>query len=471
MQLLKRASIKLFISIVGISIVLPSMITNANSSTVASLETIRLSDLLGGKTYGNIAAPENYTFESATSKINLVKGMPIASGISLGAVVAFKNFTPNTALRASGVSIDLNAVRADELEILKELPLKALLVADPSLKSIKAEAINWFDQGSKSLEDIAKTNLGNKPLPEAVLRATSIGQLGNIGNVAYGKYPGADNVEIRKFMGLADIPIAKLYKSLPEAVQSTDSASNGNNFLPVSLTSTVVAESLPAVNLPSGIHLIRIDKIRTREKGDRVNPKIVTGSDQRPKAQWTSSEPVDVVEIRDSIINDKFNLVNGAVMVDGSSQMIPGGNVPSPLQPAALAIPGTNLAVSAHSLNAKNGSARLQLNMRLEFSFGLRTAYFIPLPVPFTVTEKSKTTLLFPLEIPQPSPTIAIRIPSAASITALPKSSSESPATLSETTPHTETPSSVSDPVAINIANGNIGIAVKTNAINPANGA
>jgi hypothetical protein len=451
MQLLTKASIKLSILIAGTTIALPSLAfpytggsfsAIANAATApANTEKIELADLLGGKTYGNIVAPDDYSFESPTGMIKLIKGMPIADGIPLGAVAAFKDLTPSSALTAAGVSLDLNAVRAGDLEFLKETSIKDLVLADPSLKSIKAEAIGWVEQGSKTLGDIATTNLGDKALPEAVLKSTSIGQLGNIANVAYGKYPGAANLSIKKFMGLAEIPIAK---NITAAVSGA---------------------------LPAGVHLIRIDKIRTKEKGNGVNPKIVTGSDQRPKAQWTSSDPVDVVEIRDSVIGDKNNLVNGALMVDGSSQMIPGGNVPSPLQPTALAIPGTNLAMSVHSLNAKNGSARVQLNMRLEFPFGLHTSYFIPLPVPITVTEKSKTTLLFPLEVAQPSSMTAANIPSVASIAATP----EPPAILAsaspESAPTPAAPASDSDPVAINIANGNIGVAVKTNAINPANGA
>jgi hypothetical protein len=437
MQLRKKASINLFISILGISILLPSITTTANAVTAAGTETIGLSDLLGGKTYGNIVAPEDYNFESPTGNINLVKGMPIAIGIPLGAT-AFKDLTPTSALKAAGVVLDLNAIRADELEFLKEMPLKNLLLADPSLKSIKAEAIGWAEQGSKTLGAIAKTNLGDKFLPEVVLKSTSIGQLGDIANVAYGKYPGAANLSIKKFMGLADIPIAK------------------------NLTSALTQ------SLPPGVHLISIDKVRTKEKGEGVNPKIVTGSDQRPKAQWTSSAPVDVVEIHDSIITDKSNMVNGALMVDGSSQMIPGGNVPSPLQPAALPIPGTDFALSVHSLNAKNGSARIQLNMRLQFPFGLHTSYFIPVPVPFTVTEKSKTTLLFPLEIQQPSSTVANLnvVPSATSL--VPETPTIQASTVSE--PSSTPAAPASNPVSLNIANGNIGSAIKTNAINPASG-
>lgn len=133
----------------------------------------------------------------------------------------------------------------------------------------------------------------------------------------------------------------------------------------------------------------------------------------------------------------------------------------------ALAIPGTDLALSVHSLNAKNGSARVQLNMRLQFPLGLHTSYFIPIPVPFTVTEKSKTTLLFPLEIQQPGSTVA----NMSTIKPFAPPEPEALVTQASTAPETSSTlaAPASSPVADNIANGNLGAAIKTNAINPAN--
>jgi hypothetical protein len=406
------------------------------SATPTSSEGIDLLKLLEGKTYGNILSTQDYRYSSSIGEIKLIKGTPIANGIPLAAVSPFKDFTPATALKLAGVEVDPKDVLSSELKILTEISLRDLLAIDPTLRDIKAEMLGWVDQGGKSLGDIAKTALGNNPIPETVLKATNLGQLGNIANIPYGKFPGADKLAIGKFLGLPNIPIAK------------------------SITAT-----LPTTSLPSGIHMVRIDKVRTQEKGDGVNPKIVTGSDQRPKAQWTSTDPVSVVEIRDSLITSKNNLVNGALMVDGSSQMIPGGNVPCPLQPTALAIPGTPLAVSVHDLNAQKGTARMQLNMRLEFMFGLRTSYFIPIPINATLTEKSKTTFLFPLEIPQPSSVTASRVPTQAGVATL-----ADPTKLAIQSQSVPVLNIVNNPVAVNIANGNIGVAVKTNAINPASG-
>jgi hypothetical protein len=435
MQKLKP-SIGIFIAWVNILSALPSGAAPAGGGA-AEGNAIELAELLEGKTYGNIAAPADYTFKSDAGDVKMTKGEPIANGIPLGAVATFKDLTPTTALKLAGIDVDPESVLAEELKFLKEISLKDLLAADPTLARIKAEVIGWVDQGGKTLGDLAKTALGDKPLPEIVLKTASIGKLGDIANTPFGKIPGADKLPISNFPGLSDVPIAK-----------------------------TIPANIPAANLPSGIHMVRIDKVRTQEKGNGVNPKVVTGSDQRPKAQWTSADPVNVVEIRDSLITNKTNLVNGALMVDGSSQMIPGGNVPSPLQPTALAIPGTNLAVSVHDLDAKKGSARLQLNMRLEYMFGLRTSYFIPIPLPVNsmLTEKGKTTFSFPLEIPQPSP-VAAKIATTPATLANPVQAANAVPQFAPAAP-----SVAIDPIAANIANGNIGVAVKTNAINPANG-
>jgi hypothetical protein len=150
--------------------------------------------------------------------------------------------------------------------------------------------------------------------------------------------------------------------------------------------------------------------------------------------------------------------------------MIPGGNIPCPLQPTALAIPGTDFAVSVESLNAKQGSAQIQLNMRFSYAFGLRTSYFMPVPLTLTVTEKSKTTLM-PLEIPQPSSTATNLTSVIAGTPAKPAEIATSP--LAEVVPTISknlAPQPDTSPVATNIAAGNIGLAVKTNAINPAIG-
>jgi hypothetical protein len=411
---------------------IPTSMPAANAQQANDLQ-----QLLSGKTYGNITAPEDYSY--ADGNISLKKGQPIAEGIPLSAS-KLKDFSPVTALQAAGVNLDLSKVQLGEMKFLAKVSVKDLVNVDSTLKNITAESIGWLEQGGKTLSEIATSALGKSPLPESVLKSNSIASFGNIANIPYGNFPGVDKLPITSFLGLGEIPIAK-----------------------------TIPANIPAANMSSGIHMVQIDKVRTQEQGAGVNPWIVTGSDPRRKAPWTSAQPVNVVEIRDSLITNKSNLVNGALMVDGSSQMIAGGNVPSPFQPTALAIPGTNFAVSIHDINAKKGSARVQLNMRLEYPFMRYTSYFIPIPVTFTVTEQSKTTFPFPVEIPQPSPAVATNIPSVVSKSSEPEAQAQSVAAKADVVSPLKSvvPAPASDPVAISTTNGNIGIAVKTNAINP----
>lgn len=134
-------------------------------------QTSQLQDLLQGKTYGNILAPQDYSYPDGG--VALKKGEPIADGLSLSAV-GFSNLTPAKALELAGFKGDLKTILADELEFLKQIPLKDLLLADPTLQDIKAKTISWIGQGERTLAEVAKTVAGDKPLPEAVLKAAVV---------------------------------------------------------------------------------------------------------------------------------------------------------------------------------------------------------------------------------------------------------------------------------------------------------
>jgi hypothetical protein len=323
-----------------------------------------IEQLLGDTSYDHILAPQDFKAEGT----NLVKGQSIASGLPLSMAGKLKDFSPATATIAIGKKLDLNAPLA-EIKALRELSLNSVVAANPEIANWKASAVNWVEQGEKTLGELAKLDLGKLPLPDVVLNSNSIGSFGNIANTPYSQYLGAEKLTIDKFSDLAKVPISKLISSV----------SSGPN-----------------------IRLMRVNKILVDEKnGPGFASKIVSGSDQRPKAQWDKSNPVSGVELVDTVFKDKSNLANGAVAVIGSSQMIPGGNVPSPNQPTALPVPGTPLAISFESPNAKKGNVAIQLNMRLEFPFGARTAYFIPIPTGVSVSEASKSTLV-PMEVSLP---------------------------------------------------------------------
>jgi hypothetical protein len=321
-----------------------------------------LQQLLADKTYGNILAPQDYSY--ADENINLKKGQPIADGLSLNAS-KLKDFSPATALQAAGINLDLSKTQLGELKYLAKVSVKDLVEVDTTLKNITAESIGWLNQGSTTLSEIASAELGKLPLPESVLKANNIASFGNIANISYSSFPQADKLPISNFPGLSNVPIAKTVGNI-----------TGFN-----------------------IRLVTVNKILINETN--FNAKVVSGSDQKPLAKWDKGTPVSGVELLDSVITDKSNLANGAVAIIGSSQMLPGGNIPSPPEPTGLKIPGTPFKVSFEKPDAKKGSVQLQLNMQLEYAFGLKTSHFIPIPIGIEVTEKSKTTLL-PLEVPLP---------------------------------------------------------------------
>jgi hypothetical protein len=351
------------IAVASIQLSIPGAMQATAQANANALQPNDLQQMLAGKTYGNILAPQDYSYPDGS--IALKKGQSLAEGLPLSAS-KLKEYSPATALQAAGTKLDLNRVQLGELKFLSKVSVKDLVEVDSTLKNVTATSIGWADQGSKTLGEIATSDIGKSPLPENVLKSANIAQFGNTANIPYGNYPGADKLPISNFPGLPEVPINRVMGNV-----------TGPN-----------------------IRLVRVNKILTNERN--FNAKVVSGSDQKPLAKWDKGSPVSGVELLDSVISDKSNLTNGAVAIIGSSQMLPGGNVPSPLEPTGLAIPGTPFKLSFENPDAKKGSVRLQLNMRLEYAFGLRTSHFIPIPTGIEVTEKSKTTLL-PLEVPLPT--------------------------------------------------------------------
>jgi hypothetical protein len=327
--------------------------------------TITIEKMLGKTSYETIIAPRDFQAEGTT---NIVKGQSLASGMTLASVGQLSGFSPKTAMAAAGKTLDLNG-SLSQIESLKNLSLTSVVAANPEISQLKASAIGWAEKGEKTLGDLAKTDIGNLPLPQTVLSQNSVASFGNIANVQIGQYLGTDKMSLDKLPELAKVPLSKI---------------------------------IPSVASGANVRLMRVNKILVNEQnGTGFASKIVSGSDRRPRAQWDKSSPVSGVELIDTVVKDNSNLANGAIAIIGSSQMIPGGNIPSPDQPTALPVPGTPFAISFESPNAKKGDVAVQLNMRLEYGFGLKTAYFIPIPTGIRVSEASKSTLIL-MEVPLP---------------------------------------------------------------------
>jgi hypothetical protein len=323
-----------------------------------------IEQLLGNTSYDTILAPQN--FKSEQTGINLVKGQPIANGLPLAMGGKLKDFSPATTPSTTGKKLDPNTPLG-KITAFTVLSVNAIVAANPEIAKVKASAVNWPGQGDKTLGEIATSEVGKLPLPDSVTNSTPIAKFGNIANTPYSKYPGAEKLPLDKFPGLPQVPIAKTI-------------------------------TIPTTPTSPNVRLVRVNKVFTKEND--FNSKVVSGSDQRPKAKWDKNTPASGVELV-SILPDQKDLTNGSVAIIGATQMLPGGNLPSPPEPTGLDIPGTPFKISFEQPDAKKGSVAIQLNMRLEYSFGLKTSHFIPIPTGITVTEASKTALL-PLEIPLP---------------------------------------------------------------------
>lgn len=353
-----------YVLLTAILMAITPIIAVSQVSQQPKTNDLDMAKLLGKTSYSSIIAPQNFKAEG----VDLVKGRPLSEGMTLINTGKLGNLSPEEVLKAAGKELNLNGPLS-QIESLKQISLESVVTANPEIANLKASAIGWAEKGEATLAELANTDIGKLPLPGKVLDQNTVTSFGNIAKTPIGNYPGVNKMPLSKLPEFAKAPIAKLMSAIP----------TGPN-----------------------IRLMRVNKVFTGQKnGSGFSTKVVTGSDQRPKAQWDKGTPVSGVELIDVMSPGKGNPANGSVAITGSSLMIPGGNVPSPNQPTALPIPGTPLALSIESPDAKKGDAAVQLNMRMELAFGLKTSYFIPIPTGIRVSEASKSTLI-PVEFALP---------------------------------------------------------------------
>jgi hypothetical protein len=401
-------------------------------STRADLTSSNLNQLLDDKTYNSIRSPQDYTSATDRGNINLKKGQSIAQGISLSAAGKLQNFSPTTALAAAGQKLDLDRVRLGELKFLNQTSLKSVLTANPALNSVVAESVGWSGQRQKTLAQIATTDLGDSPLPDTVLNANSIGQFGDIANTPYSKYPTALNQPVANFLGTDSIPLSKL-------TNISTAPSSGKT-----------------------IARIRVDRINTQELAAGIGHRISSGSNREPHAPCTQARNCSVLEI-----DGQAKGVTGSLWMVG--QRLKGGTgtmgelatAAGIREYAGYELPGTELKLVALSSDARKGTANLGLDLRTSSMLG-STPFFIPV-LRWTIGERDgKVPLL--VEVAPVASTKANSIETTSLATPSTSKQIDSNSNLESRVPI------IDDRDNANVRNGNIGRAVKTNAINPAVG-
>jgi hypothetical protein len=448
--------------ITAIAIVAPISL-GATAETITTNPT--LETMVSSTSYSNILSPADFKSQD----INLTKGRPIAEGIPIGAT-KLKDFSPATAIAATGSNLDLSTVQLSELKFLKETPLKSVVAANPSIATLPAKTLGWVDGGDKTLGELATSNLGQNPLPESVLKSTSIGQFGDIANTPYSSYTEAAKQPIANFLGAGNIPLSKL----------------------TNIASTASAGKV--------IEQITVDRINTKEIASGINARISSGSNKEPHAPCTqAANNCNVLEIR----GQTKGVIGSLWMIDqklkGGSGLIGEMATAAGIREyAGYEIPGTDFKVVAISDDARAGTAQLRLDMRISSMFG-STPFFLPV-LPMTVSEQ-KGQVALPVEITPVASTMAKSgtasnpttptQPSTGSATTVPTAQTDNPNNQNNSQPSTgsatnvlatpttgnsqpNTKSVTNVPTArtdnLNNQNGNIGRAVKTNAINPAVG-
>jgi hypothetical protein len=414
---------------------LAPMLLGASAQTAATNKQT-LATMLGDSSYSSILAPVDFR----SKDINLTKGRPIAEGISIGSS-KLKNFSPASANTATGAKLDLSKVRLSELKFLEETPLKSVVDANPAIAKLRAAEVGWNELGNKTLGELAGTDVGQKPLPDSVLKSTSIGQFGDIANTPYANYTQAATQPIANFLGAADIPLNKL---------SSSSSVAGTGKI---------------------INQITVDRIATREFATAIDPRISSGSNKEHHAPCKeSANNCNVLEIRGQTkgVTGSLWMVNQK-LTGGSGMVGEAATAAGIREYAGYEIPGTDFKIVAISSNARSGTAQLRIDMRTNSLLG-STPYFIPVS-PITVSEKNGQ-IAIPVEVTPVASTIAnpSNAPTTAAAAVLTNNSQptiESGTKLPTVDSQADNPNIQADK---NIQNGNIGRAVKTNAINPAIG-
>jgi hypothetical protein len=424
--LIKILTTAIFI-VAPISILQGRGIANANSTTTQTATTnSTLETMVSSTSYSNILSPVDFKFQD----INLTKGRPIAESIPLGET-KLKDFSPATAIAATGSNLDLSKVQLSELKFLKQTSLKSVVAANPAIATLPAKDLGWIDGGDKTLGELATSSLGQNPLPESVLKATSIGQFGDIANTPYSSYAEATKQPIGNFLGAANIPLSKL----------------------TNISSTASAGKM--------VEQITVDRINSKEIAAGINSRISSGSNKQPHAPCTqAANNCNVLEIRGQTKGVTGSLWMVDQKLKGGSGLVGEMATATGIREyAGYEIPGTDFKIVAISDDARAGTAQLRLDMRISSMFG-STPYFLSV-LPMTVSEQ-KGQVVFPVEVAPVTSTMAKSSGTASNTTT--STGNLQPSTGSVTsTPTAQTDNS-------NIQNGNIGRAVKTNAINPAVG-
>jgi hypothetical protein len=345
----------LFVGLVLIASLFPSP---ARSTTPVSLETALGQNSIGSMAKFTQGLNTSIPFQAqnalgGVTNINCPKGASPASCVPMAVWnTTFKtgDLTPSQIAQKTGKSIDPNSSLATATPWLSQLKISDVLAANPSMARMPVTMANGFKTTLGTLQ-----NQGNKALGNVVdLRQTKIAQFPQIQNVKLGQYNGLSKLPANTVPGLSQI-------KLPD---------------------------MPGFAISGGMALMKLDAIRTKEKN--VQHMVMSGSNRQPNAQCDRN--CDYAEFNPWV---GLPYLKGAKIISGDSLSVRGGEgilaaVNGGMEPTGVEanIGSGGVKFVIRNLNAKQGSATVNINIRACGWLVGCTPYFIGIPL-FNISEKN----------------------------------------------------------------------------------
>ena len=325
-------------------------------------ETQTIEETLGNSTIGSMPAypnsmkvnvpPEAQGSMGGVTSINCPIGIAPASCVPMSVwntTFAVGELTAAQIAAKNGTRVDSNSSLATATPWLSRLKISDI-AATPGMAQMPVTAA---DGSRTTVGNLAAKNPNATLGSVADLRKTSIAQFPQIQNIQLKQFPGISNLTANTIPGLSEVLISQM----------------------------------PGFSYPVGVAAIRLDLVRTNER----NIQHMVISDNGAHKCKTKC---DYGEFR-SVLGMPY--LNGARIISGDSQSVPGGYGALALmnggrEPAGVVVDigsgGVKFILT--NVNAKKGTALIHMNTRVCAWLAGCSPYFIPIPLYLTISERNR---------------------------------------------------------------------------------
>lgn len=334
------------------------------SASVRAETPVSLESALANSSIGNMAKftqatntqipPQAQSVLGGTKSINCPKGAAPVSCIPMAiwnTTFRTGDLTPASVAAKTGKSIDPNQSLAVATPWLSKIKISDALAADPAMRNMPV------------ITNGIQTTLGALATPASASKL--LGNVVDLRQIKVAQIPQIQNISFNKFSGLAQLPA---------------------NTIPG--LSQIKLPDMPGFQLNGGIALMKLDVVRTKEKN--IRHMVMSGSTQQPNAKCDQN--CDYAEFHPWV---GMPYLRGAKIISGDSLSVRGGEgllglVNGGMEPtgveANLGSGGVKFVI--RNLNAKQGSATVNVNFRVCGWMVGCTPYFLGIPL-FNISERN----------------------------------------------------------------------------------